>query len=252
MLQASFEIAGVADVLPPIVEAVRARLGRFATVWGIKHVQGRLSWEFYVYDYARRERAVPSADVLDALRPLLEVTAPTADDAPWFMFSFEIDEAIARRQAPLDRLDLYTGLPSDGVSAGICHGLGPEGLELRNLYWFHDAATQRDDALAKALATPRFDGRRVAPDAVFWPEMDSAQILVVSQKRFFDGVYFSRIDAAAALAFLQRAGFPPALIAWTERNLPALSHHLFDAGCDHAVAPDGTLGIAKGGVYGVF
>ena len=249
LLDASFALAGVADVMPPIVEAIRARLGRFATVWGLKHMAGRLSWEFYVYDYARRERAHPSAGVLDALRPLIEVTAPTADEAPWFMFSFEIDEAIARRRAPLDRLDLYTGLPSDGISAGICHGLGPEGLELRNLYWFHDAATQAQDALAKAFASPRFDARRLAPEALFWPEMHPA-VVVVAQKRHFDGLYFSRIEAGAMLAFLRRAGFPAPLVAWTEAHLPALAHHLFDAGYDHRVE-GGAVRVEKGSVYGI-
>lgn len=250
MLRKSFEIAGLAEAMSPIADAVQARLGRFATVWGLKCAAGRLSWEFYVYDYDRRERAVSSAAVLDALRPLVEVATPTADAAPWFMFSFEIDAAIARREAPLDRLDLYTGLPSDGVSAGICHGLSAEGLELRNLYWFHDAATQFDDALAKALATPRFDGRRVPREALFWPEMD-AGIVVVAQKRQADGLYFSRISAGATLRFLRRAAFPAPLVEWVEANLPALSHHLFDAGYDHAVAPDGTVSIEKGSVYGL-
>ena len=165
------------------------------------------------------------------------------------MFSFEIDEAIARRRAPLDRLDLYTGLPSDGLSAGICHGLGPEGLELRNLYWFHDAATQAEDARAKAFASPRFDARRVAPEALFWPEMN-ATVLVVAQKRLFDGIYFSRIEAGAMLIFLRRAGFPAPLIEWTQAHLPALSHHLFDAGYDHRVA-EGAVHVAKGSVYGL-
>ena len=75
-------------------------------------------------------------------------------------------------------------------------------------------------------------------------------VVVVAQKRHFDGLYFSRIEAGAMLAFLRRAGFPAPLVAWTEAHLPALAHHLFDAGYDHRVE-GGAVRVEKGSIYGI-
>src|SRR6202044_3772457 len=49
--------------------ALREGLGPFRTVFGVKKIADRLSYEFYFYDYARLEREVSIARVREILSP---------------------------------------------------------------------------------------------------------------------------------------------------------------------------------------
>jgi hypothetical protein len=249
LLHASFALAG-APAMAAVAEALQRRLGRFATVYGVKWAAGRMSWEFYLYDYARWERRLGAVQLAEALEGVADVRVRADEATPYFMVSVELGSEQAAGSAPVETLDLYMGLPDSQLSAGACYGLTRQGLELRNIYHFFDAA-RREDALALAFASPRFDARRVAPEALFWPEMAGARSLVVASKRWCDGLYFSRIGVDALIAFLRRAEFPSALTDFALARRDALSHHLFDVGYDHAVGPDGRPRILKGSFYGL-
>src|SRR3954454_20697594 len=58
LLFESFEYAGLGGRAFDMVDAIRDRIGLFRTVFGIKFLGDRLAWEFYFYDYARRQRDV--------------------------------------------------------------------------------------------------------------------------------------------------------------------------------------------------
>jgi hypothetical protein len=52
----SFDFAGLAPHAFDLVQVIRQGIGELNTVWGVKQIDGRLAWEFYFYDYRRRER----------------------------------------------------------------------------------------------------------------------------------------------------------------------------------------------------
>ena len=52
----SFDHAAIDPRAFDVVEAIRDAIGPFQTVFGVKLIDGRLAWEFYFYDYARRRR----------------------------------------------------------------------------------------------------------------------------------------------------------------------------------------------------
>lgn len=251
LLYHSLAGADGSDRMLAVTDAVRACFGPFGTVFGIKWAEGRLSWEFYFYDYARWDRRRGMADFTAATAGLLDVTAPPADDRPYFMFSVEIDDRHARGVQPVEQFDVYMGLPDGGVSAGACYGLTRAGFELRNLYYFYDARQQMDDARDKACATVRFDARRLVLSQLFWPEMAGAEVVVVANKRHADGLYFSRIGVDALAHFLGRLDFPAPIRAFVADNREALSHHLFDVGFDYVVE-GGAVRCTKGSFYGIF
>jgi hypothetical protein len=58
LLFESFDYAGLGARAFDVVEAIRDGIGPFRTVFGIKLLRDRLAWEFYFYDYARRQRDV--------------------------------------------------------------------------------------------------------------------------------------------------------------------------------------------------
>ena len=102
-----------------IVEAIRDAIGPFRTVFGVKLIQSRLAWEFYFYDYARRQREVSISRVLEAIRPLVRCDVPVNESLPYFMFSLDLDAELAASRRDLDVVHMYVGNPGSTVSSGI-------------------------------------------------------------------------------------------------------------------------------------
>ena len=112
--------------------------------------------------------------------------------------------------------------------------------------WRSVVAPDTDTALAK-LGTQE----GMALDAVLVPELRRCQTICVANKQTHDCVYFSGIDAAQLLAFLERLRYPRPIVAFVRENLGNLDHLLFDVGFDYR-AEAGELAILKSGYYGVF
>src|SRR5271163_2274161 len=91
LLLQSFDFAGVDGRAFEIVEAIRDGVGAFRSVFGVKFLGDRLAWEFYFYDYARREREVSISRVLKAIRPFVRCDMPINENLPYFMFSIDIN-----------------------------------------------------------------------------------------------------------------------------------------------------------------
>jgi len=104
LLLHSFELARVDDRAYEIVDAIREAIGSFRTVFGVKLLQDRLAWEFYFYDYARRERQVSISRVLEAIRPLVRCDVRPTESLPYFMFSLDLDAELAAGRRDLDVL----------------------------------------------------------------------------------------------------------------------------------------------------
>ena len=245
LLWHSFAVAGVSDHMVPLVEAIRLRFGRFATVWGLKWDGRQLSWEFYFYDYAREGRRRNVADFLGATVGLLPHTVTAPDHVPYFMFSVEVDG----RGVPLDQIDLYIGNPGSTVSSGICYGWDGQAMQLRNFYFFFDAVRQAGDIRAKLTESAHLP---MQPDDLspwLWPEV-TAQTIVVANKRQRDGVYFSRIGVDSLIASLERLAYPAVMRNFLGQHRDALSHHLYDVGWDWQMR-DGVPVPVKGSFYGL-
>ncbi|NNU80369.1 hypothetical protein HMH01_07930 [Halovulum dunhuangense] len=251
LLYKSFALAGVSGRMLEFCDALVARLGRFRTVWGIKWADGRLSWEFYFYDYARMERRFGMGDFIDLARPFFPVTAPALDGVPHFMFSVELDAALIAGQGALDRIDMYMGNPGSAVSSGICYGVSRQGCEMRNFYFFFDARSQMQEVREKLVSNAHLPMRQLELDRLLWPRMKDAQIVVVANKRWNDGLYFSRIGIDPLVHFLERLRFPEGLTGFARESRDRLAHHLFDVGYDHAPGTGRDPVLLKGSIYGL-
>lgn len=249
LLYHSFAMAGVSERMLAFCDRLLARAGRFNTVWGVKCAGGRLSWEFYFYDYRRMDRAFSTRAFIDATRDLLTVTVPAADDTPYFMYSVEIESRHLDDGHPVDQLDLYIGNPGSAVSSGICYGHSQKGMELRNFYFFFDAKRHAGDIREKIVSNAHVPWPRLKLDQILWPEM-SAQTIVVANKRMNDGLYFSRIPVGDLIHFMQKLNFPPSLTEFARENQARLAHHLWDVGYDYLPGAKG-LDYLKGSYYGI-
>ena len=250
LLWHSLACAGADPRLFAICDALRNGLGPGRSVWGAKRRDGVTTWEFYFYDYARLDRTVSIERVLGILAPFVPCGLRYAGARPYFMFSLDLDDALARGEHGLERLNIYVGNPGSSVSSGLSYGLTRDGLVFDNLYSFFDAARERDAIRAKTACSAHLDMPGLDLDAILWPELMTCGVVVVANKRLCDGVYFSRIGIDGLIAFLDRLAYPPAIRDFVRSERRRLSHLLFDVGIDYAFV-DGRLTVTKSAYYGL-
>lgn len=247
----SFEFAGLSDRVYDLIGAIRAGFGVSHTVWGVKKLGNDIRWEFYFYDYRRKERERSIPRLLEFIRPLVPCRIEANENLHYFMFSIDIDEALVSGKRDLDEIHMYIGNPGSSVSSGICYSVTTSGTRLENFYFFFDAKKEMEDIVAKALCSAHVDFTVIDINRVLWPEMMTSQVIVVANKQGNDAVYFSRINVDQLIFFMRRMGYPRELVSFVEQNRSQLDHLLYDAGFDYRMEGQ-DLKILKSGYYGIF
>jgi hypothetical protein len=251
LLLQSFDYAGVDPRAYEIVDAIRESIGAFRTVFGVKLIDRRLAWEFYFYDYARRERQVSISRVLEAIRPLVRCDVQPSESLPYFMFSLDLDDELAAGRRDLDVVHMYVGNPGSAVSSGIAYAVRKDSVRLENFYFFFDGERQLNEAAGKICSSAHFDDTRLPVDAVLLPELRRCQTICVANKQTHDCVYFSGVDVSQLVFFLERLAYPGTVLEFVRGEAGRLDHLRFDVGFDYRME-SGRLRVLKSGYYGVF
>ena len=247
----SFELAGMPDRAFDLVGAIREGIGAGRTVWGVKWRGGVLGWEFYFYDYRRRERERSITRLQEILQPFASSPVRANENHHYFMFSLDIDRVLVLGERSLDEIHMYIGNVGSAVSSGICYSLTPAATRLENFYFFFNARTQTQEIAAKVSCSAYLDTTQVTMDQVLWPELRDCRVIVVANKQTHDAVYFSGIDVNQLLVFLRRMRYPAPLVAFVEEHRSSLDHLQYDVGVDYRME-DGELVYLKSGYYGIF
>ncbi|HET7338955.1 MAG TPA: hypothetical protein VFK22_05360 [Candidatus Dormibacteraeota bacterium] len=251
LLLQSFDYVGVDERAYEIVDAIRESIGAFRTVFGVKFIDGTLAWEFYFYDYARRERQVSISRVLEAIRPLVRCDVQPTESLPYFMFSLDLDADLAAGRRDMDVVHMYVGNPGSTVSSGIAYAVRTSGVRLENFYFFFDGERQLNEAAGKICSSAHFDDTRLPVDAVLVPQLRRCKTICVANKQTHDCVYFSGVDVAQLAHFLERLSYPEPIRAFVREHASRLDHLLYDVGFDYRMEGE-RLRILKSGYYGVF
>ncbi|MEP6563581.1 MAG: hypothetical protein ABJB10_00495 [Mesorhizobium sp.] len=250
LLWQSFDVLGAPPLLGEMVRAVSAEIGPLRTVWGVKQKGADFSWELYFYDYERLERQVSIERVLDALAPFAASTLALSPKRPYFMFSLDLDAALGERKRGIEEISVYLGNPSSVVSSGLCYQLSSSGLRFDNLYYFFDAKDDWEDIVGKVAASAHLDLDGLDVSSILWPELCDCGIIVVANKKYNDGVYFSRIRIDQLIWFVEKLGYPDAILDFLVAHRARLDHMLYDVGIDYRMI-DGRLEVLKSAYYGV-
>ncbi len=251
LLYKSFDLAGCSDSGRAVVEALRAGIGPFQTVFGVKWINGVLGWEYYFYDYRRRARQVSISKTLAVLAPFAKAALPINEDLPYFMFSLDFHAVHGRFAPNFDVVHMYIGHPDTSVSSGIAYGITAAQTRLENFYFFFNAQTQMQGVAAKVASSAYFDETTQALDWIILPELRNCQTICVANKQSHDAIYFSGIDVGQLLWFLEKFQYPASLIACVRDHRAQLDHVLFDVGIDYATC-HGRIQYLKSGFYGNF
>ena len=250
LLWQSIDAAGGGAHLKTALMSLREKIGPFRTVFGVKKFADRLSFEFYFYDYARLERDVSIAKVLEILSPFVDCPLKYSEGRPYFMFSIDLDEDVAARRRPLEIVNVYVGNPGSNVSSGICYEFSKTGLRLANFYFFFNARTEMRDIVAKVNCSAHHDLRGAPVNAILRPDLLDCEVIVVANKKFNDGVYFSRIKIDPLIGFLEAERFPRELVDFARQHRNGLDHMLYDVGIDYVIV-DGNVKVVKSAFYGL-
>jgi hypothetical protein len=251
LLFQSFAVAEMDERARALVNALREAFGLFRTVYGIKFLDSRLAWEFYFYDYKRRERDVSITRVVNALAPFARCDIRPNERLPYFMFSIDIDAQLVSGSRELDLIHMYLGNPGSTVSSGVAYAVRADSIALENFYFFFDARKQLPDAAAKVACSPWFDVSQVHIDQVLWPQLRNCHTICIANKRNNDTAYFSGVNVGQLLFFLKSIGYPQPIVNFIEQNQSRLDHLLYDVGFDYVTEGD-HIKIVKSGYYGVF
>jgi len=251
LLYHSFQVAGADKRVFDLVDAIREAFGVSRTVWGLKKLGDTIRWEFYFYDYRRRERERSVKKLLDALRPLVRCPVTVNENLYYFMFSIDIDNELITGSRDLEELHVYVGNPGSTVSSGISYSFTAYGTRLENYYFFFDARKQQSEILAKAVCSAHIDSAVITQDRILWPELRDCRIIVVANKQENDSVYFSGITIDQLIFFLTKMSYPGELVSFAEENRNKLDHLLFDVGLDYRMEGK-DLVFLKSGYYGIF
>ena len=251
LLLHSFEIAVVDDRMLALCDAIRKGIGDWGTVWGVKQVAGKLSWELYFYDYQRTDRTVSVTRLLEILKNFTHCDLQVDEDCLYFMFSLDVDNDLLVGDRDLDEINIYIGNIGSTVSSGICYELSKDGMLLDNLYCFFDANREMQAIADKITSSVHVQCAALDLDQILLPELRSCRTIVVANKKHNDGIYFSGVDIDQLLYFLRELGYPVEIIAYVRDNRGRLDHMLYDVGIDYKMV-NGTLEILKSSYYGVF
>ncbi len=251
LLYHSYEVAGVGEECFRLVDLLRDGIGRSKTVFGVKWIDGELRWEFYFYDYRRRDRTRSISRIVDVIRPLVHCDVPVNESLPYFMFSIDVSQALVSGATSLDEIHMYVGNVGSTVSSGICYSVTKRATALENFYFFFDADKELEAIRGKAGCSAYVDGSRIGVDEILWPELTRCKVIVIANKKGNDAAYFVGLDVDQLLFFLRRMRYPAPLVAFVAENRANLSHLLYDVGIDYRME-DGKLVFLKSGYYGAF
>lgn len=247
----SFDVMGTGERAFDLVRTIREGVGISSTVWGVKQLGSDIRWEFYFYDYRKRDRQKSITKVLDIISPLIPYQIKPNESLDYFMFSIDIWKDLISGAANLEEIHVYFGNAGSTVSSGICYSLRKQETRLENFYFFFDAKTQMNLIVDKIICSAYVDIGKIGLETILWPEMRECGVIVVANKQGNDAVYFSRINVDQLIFFLRRMNYPKELISFVASNRDNLDHLQFDVGYDYKME-DSDLVILKSGYYGFF
>jgi len=251
LLFRSFELEDAGDRAHLLVQKLREAVGDSRTVWGVKRWEDRTTWEFYFYDYARRNRRNSMSVVIEAMKPIAACGIKPNESLHYFMFSIDIDKELVSGNTAIDEIHMYLGNPGSTVSAGINYSLTARATRLENFYFFFDPRRHLEDISAKIACSAFIDTTRLSLKKILWPELLDCSTICVANKQQNDCVYFSGINVQQFLWFLRRMDYPAETVSFVIKHMSSLDHLKYDVGIDYRMEGD-ELVVLKSAYYGNF
>lgn len=248
ILWKSLAVAGCADSYREPLGAMQRGLGRDMTVWGVKHAEGRLWWELYVYDPRKEDPAATVHGVSEILSPWFDIAPSPRESIPYMMFSFDVSPHTFEA-GRVERINLY--MTGTEEHAGRSYVATEEGLELDNEYVFMEPKRDIDRLLPLLQSSVFVDySEETVLARVLLPKLFACKRVCIAKKRLSDAIYFSGIDVDQLLWFLRSFEYPDPIVSFVSSHRDGFEHLYFDVGIDYRQEEDGSIVYPKTSFYG--
>ena len=224
LLWRAIECAGGGPALIAACEALREGLGPFQTVYGVKKIGDRLSFEFYFYDYASpRAARVDDPGASTSCRPSSSVRSRLRRGGR-ISWSRSTSTRRSRAGGNLWKSSTSTlAIPAAPFRPASAYEQTAAGFRLANFYFFFEARKEMDDIIAKVACSAHHDLKGFSPASVLRRDILDCAVVVVANKKFNDGVYFSRLAVGPVIDFLKAERFPLDLVRFARAVTAASS-----------------------------
>lgn len=244
LLVATLEHEGVSDRLLPMCVDARTKLGLERTVFGVKAVEGRVSWEFYWYQHSL-ERPLTLDTIRSVVEPHFGWPSLQADaNAACWSLSIDIDEAVLST-GEIGGVHLYEPQPTVPASC-FSYGLTPVGSVPENTYYLFTGRGLRRESAAWLASAPYGRSALEVLRSVAGPVDHVATAI----KPDAIGLYVGGLAPRTAARLLADAGTPAWLAELLESPGGSHDHLLIDVGWNVANS-GGSERVTKTAFHGV-
>ncbi|MBT5022722.1 hypothetical protein HOK51_10190 [Candidatus Woesearchaeota archaeon] len=235
-----------------IIKKIQTELGIKKTVWGIKKLGSKIAWEYYFYNYQKKNALIKFENVIKTVSPEILFNGSLNENIPYFMFSIDISKEILE-SGKIDCAHIYLNPPSNRP-AGISYILTENKTEMENIYHFYNPKKELNELYNKIRKSAFVDLEKIELKEILWPELTDCKSICIANKKETDCIYYSGIDYEQFIYFLERLEYPLELVEYIKSNSDRLNHLQYDVGFDYCFEKEGTekLKIIKSGYYGIF
>jgi len=242
LLDNSFGLMNIPFEFKKLVGLLQEKIGVKNTVWGVKKVKDALFWEFYFYNWKKKDPRIKISSILNELGDLFGFEGKIDETLPYFMFSIDIaNEIFASKK--IKGIHIYIGKHSyffDGKK-----------FRLENYYSFFSPKEQTRQIVWGIKNSAYVDFKKIKLKEILLPQLLRCKSICVAKKLDNDSVYYSGIDLSQFLYFLKKFKYPGKITEFVESNSGKLDHLQYDVGFDYKME-GGKLKILKSGYYGTF
>jgi hypothetical protein len=231
-----------------LIHHIQSEIGYNQTVYGIKNKDNLLSFEFYFYNYYKKNPLLTMTNLIKIFYPFLKFEYIPNEIINYFMVSVDLNEKILQsRLSPGFHIYIPTSEKGNG---GYSYLSSNHEYFLENQYEFFDVRTEKNTIIRK-IKNSVFIYNSMDLREILIPELFNCWRICVAKKRTSDCIYFSRITVEQLLFFIQKFRYPNQLITFVTKHKDKLSHLLYDVGFDYYTKDDKII-IEKSGFYGIF
>lgn len=206
---------------------IRKEIGINQTVWGVKNISEKITWELYFYRHHQPDK-IKLKNLINILKSYFEIEQLIIDEElPYIMFSFDIDEKMKIINTHVYFVKFF-GSSFQAWSYLIL----PSKREFENHYEFFTSCDYK--SLSEKVLLSPFVNSKIDISQVLVPELMDCKSICITSKRNENGIYFSGINIEQFLFFLKRYRYPNELIKYIEINKSQLTYILFDVGFNYS------------------
>jgi hypothetical protein len=239
---------GCNDNFYSLIKSIQENLGINKTVWGLKKMDDKISWEYYFYNYNKENPDINMTNILKITEPFFTVNIFPNENIRYFMFSIDINPEFFENKK-LNGIHIYTK-GQENRTGGPSFFIDENGIRMENYYLVYDPKTEME-RIKSSIKLSVFTDPDTDYNEILLPELANCKRITLANKQQNDSIYFSGIDVNQFLFFLNHFDYPKEIISFIETNKPKLDHLQYDVGFDYKTN-DEKIEIVKSGYYGTF